>query len=114
MEQPSSTQADLKRILPRESNKALDAILLLLKERQVQTVVAGLPLGAMQQRTPQCLEVEKFCRRIERRFPVTIRYVDEYLSSIEAEQKSGKKTTRIDDIAAEIIMKRFLNLEGIL
>lgn len=113
MEQACSTQADLKRILPRESNRALDAILSLLKERQVQTVVAGLPLGAMQQRTPQCLEVEKFCRRIERRFTVTIRYVDEYLSSLEAEQKAGKKTTRVDDLAAEIILKRFLSMEGL-
>ena len=112
MEQNSGI-SDLKRIFPREANKALNAILSLIKEKNIQTVIAGWPLGAQQQITPQYKEVEKFCRRIERRFPIKIHYVDEYLSSVEALEQNSKKNKRIDDAAAEIILKRFLAIKGV-
>ena len=111
--QQQSGFADFKSILPREANKALNGIISLLQEKKIKTLVAGLPLGARQQRTPQCQDVEKFCRRIERRYPVKVQYVDEYLSSIEAEEQSSGLKARIDDDAAEIILKRFIAREGL-
>lgn len=109
-----SPVASIKKIWPRESNKALNNILALLIEKDVQTLVAGLPLGTKQQKTAQCEDIEKFCRRIERRAPLKVHYVDEYLSSVEAEEQSSSRKKPIDDIAAEIILRRFLIANGLL
>lgn len=113
MEQLSGT-ADLKKILPKEANKALNQVLTILNEKNVKTLIAGLPLGAQRQRTPQCADVESFCRRIERRYKINTIYIDEYLTSNEAEQIVSGKQVRVDDIAAEIILKRFLVSQGLL
>ena len=75
---------------------------------QIRTLVAGLPLDEQDRRTTQCADVEKFCRRIERRAGVRVEYVDEYLSSIEAQEKFDD----LDAGAAYQILKRFLRLQG--
>lgn len=112
--QQLSGVADFKKILPREANKALNYILTFLEEKKIKTLLAGLPLNSLEQKTPQCADVEKFCRRIERRFKIETIFIDEYLSSNEAEQLGTKKAKYVDDSAAEIILKRFLASKGMI
>jgi putative holliday junction resolvase len=106
MEQLSGA-ADSRSVIHRKSNLALNQIISIIESKQILTLVVGIPMGTLQQRTPQCLDVESFCRRIERRCKVNIVYVDEYLSSVEA-QKTGARGEIVDDKAAEIILKRYL------
>jgi len=84
----------------------------------VEGLVVGLPLGERGERTEQCLDVERFCRRIERRVKVALIYVDEYMSSVEAraelgmESKPGRRTRQtglVDAMSAKVILQAFLD-----
>ena len=98
-------------------------ILALIGQLEIRTLVAGMPLGEHSERTSQCESVERFCRRIEKRAGVAVEYVDEYGSTVEAEERfsearqgtSRRKAARarekgvIDALAAVTILERFLN-----
>ena len=99
-------------------------ILELIQSQAAQKLVVGLPLSEDGAANAQCEKVKAFCRRIERRSSVKIHYVDEYLSSVEAEEKLKdsrprlKKTQKIrskyekgliDAVAASIILQSFLD-----
>ena len=109
----ASRVADYKTILSRESKKAETAILNLIKEKAVATLVAGLPLDAKNNKTEQCEDVERFCKRIQNGTSVNLIYIDEYLTSVEAMENSKRsKGQAVDDLAAEIILNRFLSLHN--
>ena len=97
---------------------ALVEIISLLSAGGVEAVVVGLPLGERGEKTEQCLDVERFCRRIERRFKIKLIYVDEYLSSLEAREalgmasKPGRRTRQtglVDAMSAKVILQSFLD-----
>jgi putative Holliday junction resolvase len=98
----------LKRIFNRETKIAEREILKLILQKNIKTVVAGLPLDANNLKTAQCLDVEQFCLRIKKRSNSKFHFVDEYLSSEEAKQQFSKDV-RVDHHAAEIILRRFLS-----
>ncbi len=101
----------------RAQGKAETQILTIVAERGVVDIVVGLPLNAQGQKTPQCENVENFCRRLERRAKVKIIFVDEYLSSQESEERLLQRTTNrkkpasgsVDRLAACEILQRFFN-----
>lgn len=107
-------RCDFKEVLSRRGNIALDRIIEILTEKEVKTVVAGLPLNSRGERTEQTEDIERFCRRIERRVPIEIEYCDEFLTSVEAKEIAPSGAKAIDDHAAEIIMKRYLAAHGLL
>ncbi len=97
---------------------ALSEIIGLISLGGVEAIVAGLPLGERGERTEQCLDVERFCRRIERRVKITLIFVDEYMSSFEAraelglESKPGRRTRQtglVDAMSAKVILQSFLD-----
>lgn len=103
-----------------EGRQAENAILQLVQERGVKLLVAGLPLSESGARTSQCDKIESFCRRLKRRAAVEVRFVDEYLSSQEAQERleslKRKKNARrgkcvVDAVSACIILQAFLDRE---
>lgn len=80
-------------------------------EREIQglattlnEVVVGIPLDDRDQLTETSFDIFRFCRRLTRRVPsIKISFVDEYGTSIVAEDKVGnsKETRRSGDIDAE-------------
>jgi putative Holliday junction resolvase len=99
----------------RAGGKAENEILKLIAARSVDLVVAGLPLGRGGERNDQCLKVENFCRRLQKRAQFDIAFVDEHLSSEEAKDKLGSIGKRarlrgdIDAVAASIILQSYLD-----
>jgi putative holliday junction resolvase len=93
-------------------------IISLIDEHKVQLLIVGLPLNEDNSKNEQCYKIEKFCRRLQRRCNIEIRYIDEYASSEEAKEllsevtrgkkASIKKSQSIDAIAACIILRRYL------
>jgi len=110
------------RALKRGGGEAERVVLDLITTHKVDLLVAGLPLDARDQLTEQCENVERFCRRVQRRSGIEVEYVDEYLSSEEAKEYLGlsgrearekRSSGEIDSISAMIILRRFLRrLEG--
>ena len=98
---------------PRAAYEAERNILKLIEERAATLLVVGLPLDESGQRTDTCEMVEAFVRRIAKRNPIKIVYVDEAFSSIEAEEKmnmGAKRGAALDAQSACIILQRYFDL----
>ena len=89
----------------------------IIKEREVETLVVGLPYTLEGQIGSQAKQVQKFADQISNILQLPIEYVDERLTSVEAEAqlKAQKKfSTRnkgaIDRHAAAIILQQWLDI----
>ena len=88
----------------------------LVKSREAQVLVVGLPYCMDGSLGIQAQEVQKFAQRLGAALQLPIEYVDERLTSIEAEEhlKSRKLFSRhnkglIDQVAATIILQQWLD-----
>jgi putative holliday junction resolvase len=96
-----------------EDIKQLQAI---VEEREVKVLVIGLPYSLNGNLGSQAKEVQKFTQKIARALNLPVEYVDERLTSVEAEMqlKAQKRfSTRnkglIDQQAATIILQQWLD-----
>ena len=88
----------------------------IIAEREVQILVVGLPYSMSGELGFQAKQVMKFARRISQALKLPIEYVDERLTSVEAEEqlkRSKRFSTRdkgaIDRRAAAIILQQWLD-----
>ncbi|ACB50830.1 putative holliday junction resolvase, YqgF family [Crocosphaera subtropica ATCC 51142] len=88
----------------------------LVKEREVQLLVIGLPYSMDGTIGFQAKKVQKFAKRLSTALELPIEYIDERLTSVEAEThlKSQKKYSRynkglVDRLAATIILQQWLD-----
>jgi putative Holliday junction resolvase len=102
----------------RAQGEAESKIIQLVGERKVDIIVSGLPLSENGEKNSQCQKVENFCRRLMKRLHgVELAFVDEYLTSVEAEQqlkstKSGRSRgdkATIDALSAVIILQDYVH-----
>lgn len=89
----------------------------IIKEREVEILVIGLPYTLDGNIGSQAKKIQKFGDRISQILDLPVEYVDERLTSVEAEARlkvSKKFSTRdkgaIDRQAAEIILQQWLDL----
>ena len=92
-----------------------DELQQLLAEWQPELVVVGLPLNMDDSPSELSRLAEKFGRRLEGRFLVSVEFIDERLSSYEAKQqmrdaghKGDFKKQPADGIAAQLILETYL------
>ena len=88
----------------------------IIEEREVQVLVVGLPYSMDGSLGPQAEKVQKFAQRLSEALNLPIEYVDERLTSVEAEAqlKSSKRFSSrnkglIDRRAAAIILQQWLD-----
>ncbi|MGK7956373.1 MAG: Holliday junction resolvase RuvX [Crocosphaera sp.] len=88
----------------------------LVTEREVQLLVIGLPYTMDGSIGFQAKQVQKFAKRISRALELPVEYIDERLTSVEAETKlkAQKKYSRynkglVDRLAATIILQQWLD-----
>ncbi|MEL4896087.1 Holliday junction resolvase RuvX [Crocosphaera sp. Alani8] len=88
----------------------------LVRERDAQLLVIGLPYCMDGSIGFQALQVQKFAKRISKALELPVEYIDERLTSIEAEAKlkAQKKYSRhnkglVDRLAATIILQQWLD-----
>ncbi|HEY9632144.1 MAG TPA: Holliday junction resolvase RuvX [Coleofasciculaceae cyanobacterium] len=89
----------------------------LVEYRQVQVLVVGLPYTMNGTIGTQALKVQKFARRLAAALQLPVEYVDERLTSYEAEEllKAQKRSPSrnkglIDRKAAAIILQQWLDI----
>lgn len=92
----------------------------IIKEREVEILVIGLPYTLDGSLGSQAKKIQKFGDRISRILALPVEYVDERLTSVEAETRlkaSRKFSTRdkgaIDRKAAEIILQQWLDIRRV-
>jgi putative Holliday junction resolvase len=92
-------------------------ILQLVQEREINLLVVGLPYTMAGEIGAQAKQVQKFARRVAEQLDLALEYMDERLSSVEAENqlKAQKRFSSydkglIDQQAAQIILQQWLDL----
>ena len=99
-----------------ESNarKVKRALMNIIEEKKVDTVVFGLPLSDDGKESEWCFEIRRFADFLLKSVKVEIVFIDEYGTSKDAEyilrgkKKSVKKKSN-DLIAATLILENYLN-----
>ena len=88
----------------------------IVEEREVQVLVVGLPYSMKGNLGFQAQQVIKFARQVSKALQLPVEYVDERLTSVEAEEqlKAQKRFSRrdkaaIDRQAAAIILQQWLD-----
>ncbi len=100
----------------RARGEAEREILRIITERQITTIIIGLPYGANEGTTSQFESITRFTERLKKRTTAKVVYVDEYCSSSEAEEKLAETGRRlatrrkhlVDALAASIILDSYL------
>lgn len=105
----------LKPILAESREKILSNISEIIDEYSVSEIVLGLPLNMNDTEGEMSAEVRKFASVLEKRFGLKVIFVDERLTSREAEEKLAqiqkswrKRKKKIDSASACIILKGYL------
>ena len=99
--------------------KDIEAIKEIIKERQVNKIVSGLPKNMNGTIGPQGEKVQKFCELIKEETGLEISFWDERLSTVAAERSliegdvsRQKRKKVIDMLAAVIILQGYLDSRG--
>ncbi|CEH35316.1 Holliday junction resolvase RuvX [Romboutsia lituseburensis] len=96
--------------------KDIEALKEIIKERQVNKIVSGLPKNMNGTLGPQGEKVIKFCELLEQETGIKIEYWDERLSTVAAERtliqgnvRRENRKSVIDMVAAVIILQGYLD-----
>ena len=107
-----------KTILNEGNEKCLQVFQSLIKEKDVEAIVVGLPIGLKGQETVQTKKVREFANLLYA-LKLPIHLEDERLSSVSAEKsmiqqniKTGHNKGLIDQRAAAIILQQFLDKQN--
>lgn len=110
------TAQGIKTIKRVGKKKDIEALKEIIKERQVNKIVSGLPKNMNGTLGPQGEKVIKFCELLEEETGIKIEYWDERLSTVAAErtliQGNVRRENRkgvIDMVAAVIILQGYLD-----
>ena len=100
----------------KNNKEFLDELKRIIKEKEVETVVVGYPVGMKGQITKQTEKVEVFVNQLKLILDLEIVTVDERLSSVSAENilkqqgvKTGHNKSMIDDTSAAIILQEYID-----
>ncbi len=103
----------IKRICKKKDIEALKEI---IKEREVNKIVSGLPKNMNGTLGPQGEKVMKFCQLLEEETGIKVEYWDERLSTVAAERtliqgnvRRENRKSVIDMVAAVIILQGYLD-----
>lgn len=113
------SDAEGKVAFPRETLRAkpaekfLKALGEIVREEKIEKIVLGLPLDEENDETAETRAIKKLGEKLGREFGIPIAYVDEFASTKEALskipfRKHRREKGRDDAIAAQIILKRYL------
>ncbi len=98
--------------------KDIEELTNIIKERQVNLIVSGLPKNMNGTIGPQAEKVMKFCETLKEETGLEVEYWDERLSTVSAEKmliggdvsrKNRKKV--IDKLAAVLILQNYLDFK---
>ena len=99
-----------------ESNarKVKRALMNIIEEKKIDTVVFGLPLSDDGKENEWCFEIRRFAEFLLKSVKVNIVFIDEYGTSKDAEyilrgKKKSVKKKNNDLVAATLILENYLN-----
>ncbi len=94
------------------SNKFLEYLKNLIKEREINTIVLGLPLGFSMQETEMTKQVKSFGKFLQKELDIEIIFQNEILSTKEVEKSGSASKNMTDASSAALILQSFLDFKG--
>lgn len=91
-----------------KSCSALEEIEKIIKEEDVEEIVIGYPLSLKGEKTSSTKKVEDFLNKLTHMVNVSIKLLDERMTTKLAERVKTKKDKFVDHIAAAIILNDYL------
>lgn len=95
--------------------KAIENILHALREKDVELIVVGLPLLMSGKKGEMAHEVEAFAKKLEEASKLPVHLFDERLSSKQADislketsSKRKKRTEKLDQVSATLLLQSYL------
>lgn len=116
--------SDLERVIAtplttlpgRDEQAAVSLIVALIKEHEITDIVAGLPLDLDGSTGRAAKRTERFLERLAAKTPVAIHYIDERMTSVQAERtlldadlSRARRKQVIDRVAASLILQTWLD-----
>jgi putative Holliday junction resolvase len=99
-----------------DTARDMSALQALIVKHMVETVVVGLPLTMRGENGPEAQRIRTFVQTLKRSVAIPIQYVDERLTTVQAERAlletdtSRRKRKRvIDKVAAQLILQHYLD-----
>ncbi len=99
----------------RRNDTSMDEIVQIAREKEVEEIVVGLPVNMNGTSGPQADAVREFAALLAERIDIPLVFVDERLSTVEAEKlmisadvSRRKRKGTIDSVAAAIILEKRL------
>lgn len=106
----------LTTIIRKSWRQDIEQLQVIIAERQVQVLVVGMPYNLQGELGFQAKYVEKYAEKLGKALGLPIEYVDERLTSYEAEEmlksgriSPGRNKDLIDRKAASIILQKWLD-----
>ena len=110
--------SNLETIYCKTWTKDMEHIADLVQKNDIEEIVVGMPFNMDGTESEMCEYVNKFCPMLQSKSEAKIIFVDERLSSFEAEEymheagvKTAKKKGLIDQIAGTIILQSYLDCQ---
>lgn len=104
----TQTASPLDIVASKDGKPDWDHITRLFESWQPIAIVVGLPMRLNGEEQALTQPARKFGQRLSGRYHCPIYYIEEQLSSIEAEQRRKDAKTHVDDHAAQIILENWL------
>ena len=117
---PLRLTASPYKVIERRSNReTFGELLSIIKEKSVSDVVVGIPVNSEGKKTKIGEKIEKFAEKFKKFLEdegveVKFHFVDESYSTLEAKElmrSLGKERETVDDVAAALILKEWLERE---
>ena len=106
----------IRREKPAKLRRTLARIGEIIGEYGVTAIVLGLPLNMDDSEGERCVRTREFADMLDKRFGLPITFVDERLTTVEADEvmnemriKGDKRKEYVDEIAAMFILQDYLN-----
>jgi putative Holliday junction resolvase len=97
------------------NDTSLESIARIVHEKEIGEIVVGLPVNMNGTPGPRVREVQEFARRMKEQIDIAVVFIDERLTTVEAEKlmisadvRRQKRRQTIDSIAAAIILEKRL------
>lgn len=115
---PSRLLASPLGVFDRAAGEAEQRILKLVEDQGISRIVVGMPFSEDGTENMQCRKIMAFCRRLAKRTPVEISFIDEYGSSCESQERlaeargagSAAGRANLDAAAACLILQQAMDL----
>ena len=106
----------LETLFRKDLESDIEYLLVIIKEKEVELIVSGLPVSLAAKETEQTVKTQEFIAELKKHTDLPIRFIDERLTTslservlIEGGVRRENRKQVIDKVAATVILQNYLD-----